>query len=214
MDAASVRVSTFSRIFLPEEEPKLLQTARAFCPREFSFILTALRAGLRYGEVAGLQKTDVDFTRRVIEVRRSCGWKRRVELPKNGRIRRVDMSPQLAEELARHLESAELEGAVKGWGDEERAWLFPNRSGKPYDRRNFDRKVWRPLLKKAGQHPRRFHDLRHTFASRLIQQGANLLYVRDQLGHASVQITLDHYGHLVPDANKGEVAKLDRYSEL
>jgi integrase len=201
-------------IFLPEEEPQLVQTARSFCPREFPFILTALRAGLRYGEVAGLHKTDVDFRRRVIEVRRSCGWRRRVELPKNGRIRRVDMSPQLAEALAQHLESVELEAAVRGWDEEARVWLFPNRNGRPYDRRNFERTIWKPLLRKAGLRPRRFHDLRHTFASRLIQQGANLLYVRDQLGHASVQITLDHYGHLIPDANRAEIDKLDRYSQV
>lgn len=198
--------------FRPEEESPLLGTARAFCPREFPFILTALRAGLRYGEVAGLHRTDVDFKHKVIEVRRSCGWKRQVTLPKNGRIRRVDMSPQLAEELQRHVQNVELEIAVQGWG--ECPWLFPNRSGKPYDRRNFERKVWHPLLKKAGLRRRRFHDLRHTLASRLIQQGANMLYVRDQLGHASVQITLDGYGHLIPDANKAEVAKLDRYADV
>ncbi|MFQ5828292.1 MAG: site-specific integrase [Candidatus Methylomirabilia bacterium] len=198
--------------FLPEEEPQLLQTARAFCPREFPFILVALRAGLRYGEVAGLYKIDVDFNRRVIEVRRSCGWKRRITRPKNGRIRRVDMSPQLAVELAKCRENVELEAAVKDW--DECPWLLPHRNGKPYDRRNFERKIWHPLLKKAGLRPRRFHDLRHTFASRLIQQEANLLYIRDQLGHASIKTTIDYYGHLIPDANKAEVDKLDQYAPV
>jgi len=55
----------------------------------------------------------------------------------------------------------------------------------------------------------RFHDLRHTFASLLIQQGESLAYVRDQLGHHSIQITVDTYGHLVPGGNRQAVDRLD-----
>jgi integrase len=54
------------------------------------------------------------------------------------------------------------------------------------------------ILTAAGLAHIRFHDLRHTFASLLIQQGESLAYVRDQMGHASIQITVDTYGHLVP----------------
>jgi len=55
----------------------------------------------------------------------------------------------------------------------------------------------------------RFHDLRHTFASLLIQQGESLTYIRDQLGHSSIQMTVDIYGHLVPGGNIQAVDKLD-----
>ena len=55
----------------------------------------------------------------------------------------------------------------------------------------------------------RFHDLRHTFASLLIAQGESLAYVRDQLGHASIQLTVDTYGHLIPGANRQAVDRLD-----
>ena len=55
----------------------------------------------------------------------------------------------------------------------------------------------------------RFHDLRHTFGSLLIQAGASLTYVRDQMGHSSIQVTVDIYGHLVPGANIAFVDRLD-----
>jgi integrase-like protein len=55
----------------------------------------------------------------------------------------------------------------------------------------------------------RFHDLRHTFASLLIQNGAPLTYVKEQMGHSSIQVTVDVYGHLVPSANRAEVDRLD-----
>jgi integrase len=51
--------------------------------------------------------------------------------------------------------------------------------------------------------------LRHTFASLLISQGESLAYVRDQLGHHSIQITVDTYGHLVPGGNRQAVDRLD-----
>ena len=55
----------------------------------------------------------------------------------------------------------------------------------------------------------RFHDARHTFASLLPQQGESLAYVRDQLGHSSIQMTVDVYGQLVPGLNRQAVDKLD-----
>jgi integrase len=51
--------------------------------------------------------------------------------------------------------------------------------------------------------------LRHTFASLLIEQGESLAYVRDQMGHSSIQITVDTYGHLIPGANRAAVDRLD-----
>jgi len=55
----------------------------------------------------------------------------------------------------------------------------------------------------------RFHDLRHTFGSHLIQDGASLAYVRDQMGHSSIQITVDTYGHLIPGADIAWVDQVD-----
>ena len=55
----------------------------------------------------------------------------------------------------------------------------------------------------------RLHDLRHTYASLLIQQGESLAYVQQQLGHSSIQVTVDVYGHLIPGANRAAVDRLD-----
>jgi integrase len=68
---------------------------------------------------------------------------------------------------------------------------------------------WNKLLAQAGVTYRKPHTLRHTYASLLIQNGESLAYVRDQLGHASIKITVDTYGHLVPGANKVAVDRLD-----
>jgi len=65
------------------------------------------------------------------------------------------------------------------------------------------------ILEKAQLRRVRVHDLRHTFASLLIQHGESLAYVRDQLGHKSIQITVDEYGHLVPGGNRSAVDRLD-----
>jgi len=56
----------------------------------------------------------------------------------------------------------------------------------------------------------RFHNLRHTFASLLLQQGESPVYVKEQMGHSSIQITVDQYGHLIPGGNKQAVDRLDQ----
>ena len=67
---------------------------------------------------------------------------------------------------------------------------------------SFLKYVWQPLLKAAGLPYRKPHRLRHTDASLMIQHGVNLVYVKEQLGHASIKMTVDTYGHLIPGAKK------------
>ena len=71
-----------------------------------------------------------------------------------------------------------------------------------------------PALAKAGLRRFRFHDRRHTFGSVLIQDGASLAHVKDQMGHSSIQVTVDVYGHLVPSANIACVDRLDAETSL
>jgi len=131
-----------------------------------------------------------------------------VTTPKNGRTRRVDMSAQLAETLKALLTARKAEGLRKGWGRGPE-WVFCNEDGGPLDGDNLRHRVFYRVLARAGLRRIRFHDLRHTFASLLIAQGESLAYVRDQLGHASIQLTVDTYGHLIPGANRQAVDRLD-----
>ncbi len=86
---------------------------------------------------------------------------------------------------------------------------FPSRDGGPTDGDNFRRRVFYKLLEIADVPRFRFHDIRHTFARLLLQQGESLHYVKEQLGHASIQTTVDVYGHLVPGSNRNAVNRLD-----
>jgi integrase len=87
-------------------------------------------------------------------------------------------------------------------------WVFSSAAGTPLDAANV-RKTFEACLKKSGLRKIRFHDLRHSFASWLIANGESLAYVKEQLGHHSIQITVDTYGHLVPGANRQAVNRLD-----
>jgi len=192
-----------------EEEARLLGTARHSYPRHFSLLLCALRTGMRLGELLGLQWGDIDFQGRFIEVRRSLVEGGRIELPKKGKIRRVDLSLLLGETLEKLRVRRAEEALAKGW-KQVPAWVFCNEEGRPIWKSDFERRVFHKALEKAGLRRIRFHDLRHTFASRLLQNGESIVYVKDQLGHHSIKVTVDVYGHLVPGANKAAVDRLDQ----
>lgn len=95
-----------------------------------------------------------------------------------------------------------------GWG-ELPPWVFASEQGTMLDGDNLQQRVHRSILKKARLRYIRLHDLRHTFASLLIRNGESLAYVKEQLGHHSIQITVDTYGHLVPGGNRQAVDRLD-----
>jgi integrase len=94
-----------------------------------------------------------------------------------------------------------------GWGTIPE-WVFVNSEGKPFDKKMSETAFYK-ALERAGLRKVRIHDLRHTYASFLIQAGESLPYIRDQMGHHSIKVTVDIYGHLVPGGDKEAVDGLD-----
>jgi integrase len=204
--------STSPAYFGQEEAPQLIATARALFPRWHPFILTGLLAGVRWGEAAALQRSDVDFRRGRIHVQRSWSDKAgRIEVPKNGKDRHVKASPALLAALREHLEAMTLEGQVQNWTPEQRALVFPNKAGHVMQYSTFQEDVWAPLLAKAGLPYRKYHATRHTFATWLLEAGTDLRWVQSQLGHATIAQTADTYGHCQPERHEAAVNVLDGY---
>jgi integrase len=190
-----------------EEARTFLEVVEERYSKYYPFFLCALRTGMRLGELLALEWGDIDFRGGFIEVRRAH-VQGQITTPKNGKTRRVDMSPQLAETFKALITERKREALASGRG-EVGGLVFMNGAGRIMEHANLRTRVFWPALAKAGLRRIRIHDLRHTFASMLIQNSESLAYVRDQLGHHSIQITVDTYGHLVPGANRQAVARLD-----
>jgi integrase len=202
----------------PHEVDQLLKAAREGLElADYALILTAVRAGLREGEIAAVQWGDIQFGKgeedidRYILVRRNYDrrWSKKMLTPKSRKPRRVDMSRELRRTLL-DLRDARLgKASAQDTAEISETLVFPSEAGTPIEMNNFSERVFKPLLTTAGLRCVRFHDLRHTYGSLLIQAGASLAYVRDQMGHSSIQVTADVYGHLIPGANMAFVDKLD-----
>ena len=100
---------------------------------------------MRLGELLGLQWGDIDVHGRFIEVRRSLVEGGRIELPKNGKIRRVDLSLLLGETLETLRVRRAEETLAKGWKDVP-VWVFCNEEGRPIWKSDFERRVFHKAL--------------------------------------------------------------------
>jgi integrase len=161
------------------EVHQFLEAVRDKMPEYHPFFLCALRTGMRLGELLALQWGDVDVTGRFLEVRRNL-VAGHLTSTKNTNRRRVDMSLKLTEtlrELHRERKAAYLKA-----GKPVPAWVFINSDGTALDGDNVRHRVFYRLLESAKLREIRFHDLRHTFTSLLIQNGAPLTYVKEQMG--------------------------------
>ena len=121
------------------------------------------------------------------------------------------MSRQLAEVL-RDLEITQKRDVLRRGAGRIPPWVFTTREGSPLDESRV-RKAFKRLLKMASL-PTTLspHCLRHTYAILMIQAGAPLTYIRDQLGHSSIKVTVDIYARWLPRGDKRYVDRLDQSS--
>jgi integrase len=89
--------------------------------------------------------------------------------------------------------------------------VFPTSSGNPVRYPFLLEKVWKPLLSQAKLPYRPYHSTRHTFATWLLEGGADIRWLQRQLGHASIGQTANTYGHVQPERHEIAVEGLDRY---
>ena len=148
--------------------------------------------GLRWGELACLKRRRLNMLHASLEVAETIvevRGKLTEGQPKSAASRRtLALPPFLVEELRTHLDRFATHGEL----------VFAGRDGGPMRRTNFRARVWLPAVKSAGLAPLRFHDLRHTAARLMIAQGAHPKLIQSRLGHGSIQVTFDVYGHLLP----------------
>jgi integrase len=207
-DIARLRPPKTERRFLePDQIAALLAAAE---PPVDAVLWLAVYSGLRRGELFGLQWTDLDETMNQIHVRRS-NYQCEITAPKTGQsIRRVDLPAPVVKRLLDYR---------RAYPPKSGNFIFRNESGTPIDPDKWFGEMFVPTAVRAGLRPAvvsedddeqliGLHTLRHTYASLLINQGEGIKYVSKQLGHASINITADLYGHLFKETSVSAMNRL------
>ncbi len=171
------------RYLAPEEEAKLRAVIDQDWPGHDPELDLALHTGLRLSEMYGLEWQDVDLARRLLLVRRG----------KNGESRYARLNSVALKALTEFRKRGDGTGSV-----------IRNLEGEPLAGPRY---WFEKAIRKAGIADFHWHDLRHTFASRLTMAGVGLRATQDALGHKSIAMTV-RYSHLAPDFLLNVVEKL------
>lgn len=165
-----------------------------------TLFMLAIFSGARQGELLGLRWSDVDWQNSQLHIQRTFNNGRLFTPKTQTSKRKIDLGPTVLMEL-------------KKWRlacpKNDLDLVFPNEAGNYMNNKNMLRRYFRPVLKDAGCPAVRFHDLRHTYASLLIEQGENIKYIQSQLGHSSPTVTLNVYAHLMKPTNQEAACRLE-----
>jgi integrase len=177
--------------------------AEALPDRYGSLAVTGAYTGLRWGELAGLRVGDIDALRRRLRVRatliEASGQAPRLGPPKSAASERTITLPRLVvATLARHLSDHPPTDDMV-WTTEQAAFL----------RRGSFGRIWRKAVTESVGLPCRIHDLRHTHAAWLIADGEHPKAIQARLGHGSISVTMDRYGHLMDGLDDEIADRLD-----
>ena len=173
-------------------------------------LITAIFTGMRQGELRGLAWRHVDLEQGIIKVRqRADKWCNLGPVKTRTSRRNITMAPIVAKTLK--------EWKLASGPSQQDALVFPNEKGRPIQQTNIGTTAFYPLMiacgiaKVDGRYPINFKSLRHFAASLFIEQGWSPKKVQAVMGHSSIQVTYDIYGHLFPSPNedKEAMAKLE-----
>jgi integrase len=198
--------------FSPEEVRLFLEHVPA---KWKAFFLMAITTGLRQGEILAAKWSNLDWNSQQYFVRENLARKRGkyegglAPTKTEGATARVDVSPHCLDALRQHRARQAEEKLQAGEGYEDMDLIFANPLGTPLDHKNVVNRVFNPTLEAARLRRIRFHDLRHTCASLLIDMDENPKYIQRQMRHASIDTTFNRYGHLFPDKKREAMQRLD-----
>ncbi|MBW1599734.1 tyrosine recombinase XerC [Streptomyces sp. JJ38] len=173
----------------------------------------AVRIGLRRGELLGLRWRDVDLVDGVVTVRQALqrvSGQLLIVPPKTQRsARRVALPAECVTALRaqRAQQLADKRAAGEKWKGGAHDLIFTTRNGTPIEPRNLNRS-FEVLCARAGVRKVRFHDLRHTCASLLHEQGADARMIMEVLGHSSIRVTMDIYTFVRLDSQRSAFDKV------
>lgn len=156
----------------------------------------AIRCGPREGELLGLRWGDIDFERRELHIAGQLqrGTRRKTKSGDRGR-RTIPLSPDLVRVLAWHRQNQIEEQNVSAEGWNAAGLVFVSERGTPLSASTLNDQ-FDALLRKAGLPDVCFHDLRHTYAALSIAAGVDLYTLSRRMGHSTITVTADRYGHL------------------
>jgi integrase len=187
------------KVLSPAQVKALLGKAKE---QKYNMLITlAAFTGMRQGELLGLKWEDIDWEAKQIHVQRTFTKGRFFATKTKTSNRRIDLAPTVMTDLKKWKLAS---------GKNELGLVFSNEAGQPMNYSNMMNRHFFPALKETGLPRVRFHDLRHTYASIMIEQGENLKYIQSQLGHSSPTVTLNVYAHLMKPANQEAACRLEK----
>lgn len=204
-----------------EEQNRLLTTARNYEKPIMFAVVFALYTGCRKGEVLGLQWKNVDFNESVIHIGHQLN--RHYDLDEKGdtktvlevtdtktkfSVRDIYMFESFAKEFKAYKEQMIEWKKFKRIPHSEEDFVFASAKNTAIEPRVFY-KYYQEVMKRANIEDCNFHTLRHTFATRCIESGADILMVSRTLGHSNISTTLNKYSHLLPKHQKACMEKLE-----
>ncbi|UCD31836.1 MAG: site-specific integrase, partial [Desulfobacterales bacterium] len=149
----------------------------------------------------GLKWSDVDWENSQIHIQRTFNNQAWYDVKTETSDRKIDLGPVMMIELKKWKVACP---------PNDLDLVFPNKAGNPINHNNLVNRRFAPALKDAGLPKVRFHDLRHTYASLLIEQGENIKYIQNQLGHSTPTVTLNVYAHLMKSVNQEAAYRLEK----
>ncbi len=187
-------------VLKPEEVGRLLEAVHG---DEFEALyVLALGTGMRLGELLGLRWQDIDLDAAALSVqvalvRTGKGWF--LAEPKTDRSRRnIQLTARSVGVLRARGTTQKRQRVAAGEAWEDLDLVFTDPWGMPLIGAHVTERRFKPMLKRAGLPVLHFHQLRHTAASLMIASGSDAQLIAQQLGHSSIAITMDRYGHLLP----------------